>query len=208
MTNLEKRSILRVGFISLFPRKIWRREEYLAVALVFTVGVGAELSTWATGTKLLNDVTLSDQSVTTQRADIAKRVAPLLVMQTRLNAEATTSAALLAQRRSGLVLAQKIIAYGDAIGHDGSATLLDTAGHIIGNAPNFPAISRIWSRLGENVILTSARPNVSGISFSFQSTSGTTSTVAPQASPVAPVIPGGAGNSAVPSNPTAPAGKS
>jgi hypothetical protein len=206
---LEKRSILRVGFISLFPRKIWRREEYLAVALVFTVAVGAELGTWATGTKLLNDVTLSDQSVTTQRAAISERVLPLVAMQTRLNAEVTTSAALLAQRRSGLVLAQKIIAYGDSIGHDGSATLLDTAGHISGTATDFPAISRIWARLGETVILTSARPNASGISFTFQTTPGTNTIAAPQAAPVAPATPVGASNpSATSLTPTTPAGKS
>jgi hypothetical protein len=186
MTDFTKREVLRVGFISLVPRKVWRKAEYVATSIMLVVGLTSIGGTWVAGNMLVAGVAKDDQDVQVNRAALVARVTPLVAMQERLSVAERNTGNLLTQRQSGLLIAKKVIVYGDAIGHDGVATMLDASGRVDGYAPNFAAISRIWSRLGEGVTLTEARPSGSSIAFSFVASPTASSAGAPTAPGAAP----------------------
>ena len=96
---------------------------------------------------------------------LTPRTAPIRAQLAQIEQVEHTRESIFTQRRSGLAAATSVEAAGRALRSDAVATLIDSRGQVEGYASSYEALARIWKRLGNGYIVTSAEPSGSSIRF-------------------------------------------
>jgi hypothetical protein len=188
---------IHINFAKAVPRTIWWRSDIIPVVIGAAFAFVAIFVSFIYIQPAVINIAQQDIIVKQSHTRLVPQTTQIQAELDAVNDIQKSRDTVLQARQSGLVIAQQIVSLGNSLENDGVASRINSRGELAGIARDFPALTRIWNRLGPNYAVTVADPTTDGtINFTIQAV-----TAIPTPPPVNAAAPGGTSlpNAALPS---------